>query len=507
MKLEERPIAWRSLLAIGLAQFVLHLATSGRYGIFRDEYYYLACAARPDWGYVDHPPLSIWILQGWKTVCGVSSHALGILPALCGSVLVVMTGALTARLGGGKWAQIVAGLAVAVGMAGLVLCSFYSMNAFDLLFWAGAYFTLVVIVGSGDGRLWIRLGLILGIGLLNKVGLLVFGVAMVLALAVTGHRRHFNDRRLYLAGGLALAFLVPYLVWNAVHGWPTPEFIANAKEFKISDMPPGAFLTEIVLEANPFTLPLWLGGLGWLLLGRRARNYRIIGLVFLFSLAIMMLQKSKPYYMAASFPVLLAAGAAAWEQWTAERGGRWVRGLLTGTLATGGLIFLPMGLPLLSLEDFLAYQGKLGIIPQTGEDTPGDQAPQYFSDRFGWEELAAAAAKAVAALPVAERSACVILAGNYGHAGALEYWAERYGLPSVYSGHNNYWLWGPPPLMTGTVIAVGFDPGDLTEAFAEVVSAGESRVPTARESRIDIFVCRGFQLDRDAGWDRLKRFI
>ena len=33
------------------------------YGIFVDEMYYVACARRLAWGYVDHPPLSIGLLR------------------------------------------------------------------------------------------------------------------------------------------------------------------------------------------------------------------------------------------------------------------------------------------------------------------------------------------------------------------------------------------------------------------------------------------------------------
>lgn len=501
------PVCWKPLAAVALLQFALHVTTSGNYGIFRDEYYYLACAARPAWGYVDQPSLSIWILAVWKAVFGDSVHSLRILPALCGAGLTLLVGALAARLGGGRWAQIMAAVAAGAGAAGLVLCGFYSMNAFDVLIWSGAYFLLAGIVRRGDGGRWPLLGFLLGIGLLNKIGLLAFGLALVLALGVTPQRRHFLDHRLWIAGVIAALGLAPYLLWNAAHGWPTLEFISNAQRFKISDLSPAAFLTEVALEANPATLPLWLGGICWLLAGPFSRAYRVLGLVFLFTLGIMMLQKSKPYYLAASFPVLIAAGAVAWEGWTVRKGGRWIRGSLAAVLGAGTLLFLPIGLPLLSLEDSLAYQKSLGIVPRTGEDTPGDQAPQYFSDRFGWEELAGTVARVLGELSPAERADCLIIARNYGQAGALEYWTGRYDLPEVYSGHNNYWMWGPPERMPGIVVAVGLAPADLEGAFETVETVAESIEPRARESRITVLVCRGPLVDAGIAWSRLKLFI
>ena len=162
-----QPLAWGLLLIPAVVQFLLHVFTTGHYGIFRDEYYYLACAARPDWGYVDQPALSIWILAAWKAVFGDSIHSIRILPALCGSGLIVLTGAVAAQLGGARWAQLFAGVASGIGAAGLVICGFYSMNCYDFLFWTGAYYLLIRAVRSGDGRWWPWLGLVLGLGLSN----------------------------------------------------------------------------------------------------------------------------------------------------------------------------------------------------------------------------------------------------------------------------------------------------------------------------------------------------
>ncbi len=71
-----RPVAWLPLLTVAAAQLLLHLFTTGNYGVFRDEYYYLACADRPAWGYVDQPPFSIWVLAAWKAVFGDSIHSI-----------------------------------------------------------------------------------------------------------------------------------------------------------------------------------------------------------------------------------------------------------------------------------------------------------------------------------------------------------------------------------------------------------------------------------------------
>ncbi len=503
-----QPVAWRPLLVVAGLQLLLHLVTTGAYGIFRDEYYYLACADRLAWGYVDQPPFSIWMLAAWKALFGDDLHSIRLLPALCGSALIVLAGATAAQLGGGRWAQLFAGVGSGIGAAGLVICGFYSMNCYDFLVWTGAYYLLIRIAGTGDGRAWPWLGLVLGLGLANKIGVLVFGLALAAGLVLTRHRRHLLDWRLYLGGVTALVFLLPYGLWNAAHDWPTREFITNAKQYKIADISPLGFLAENVLEANPVAVPLWLGGLAWLLLARPAKPFRIVGLMVVATWVFLVLQKTKPYYFATSVPVLMAAGGVAWERWTAARRWRWGRWAWAANLAAGFLVFLPLALPVLSPSALDAYQKRLGMVPNTGEVGHTSALPQYFSDRFGWQNLARVVAEVYADLPADDRARAIALGRNYGHAGALEYWSRDYDGPPVYGRHNNYWLWGPPPADAETVvIAVNFEADDLEEIFAEVVAAGVAESTWALESHLTVFVCRGLKRPIDEVWAEVKIFI
>jgi len=503
-----QPIAWRILLSVAAIQFLLHVLTNGNYGMFRDEYYYLACANRLAWGYVDQPPFSIWVLATWKAMFGQSVDAIRILPALCGSALVVLTGAVAAQLGGGRWAQLFAGVASAIGAAGLVICGFYSMNCFDFLAWIGAYFLVIRIAGTNHGRGWVWLGLVLGLGLFNKIGILVYGIALVVGLLLTRLRRHFLDRRLYVGGAIALMFLLPYVLWNVANEWPTWQFIENAKQLKIAAISPLGFLAENVLEANPATIPLWVGGLLWLLIARPARPYRIVGLMLIGTWVFLVFQKSKPYYFAASFPVMMAAGGVAWEWWTISKPWRWVRWVIAANLAVGLMVFLPLALPVLSPADLDVYQRRLGLAPTAAEVGHTSDLPQYFSDRFGWENLARTVAGVYAGLPADDRARTVVVGSDYGQSGALEYWSTEFELPPIYGRQNNYWLWGPPPVDEDTVvIAINFDIDDLEEVFQEVSVADVATSPWALEPKIKVVVCRGLKRPIDEVWADIKLYI
>ena len=146
------------------------------------------------------------------------------------------------------------------------------------------------------------------------------------------------------------------------------------------------------------------------------------------------------------------------------------------------------------------------IIPAAQEVGHTSALPQYFSDRFGWENLARVVSEVYRALPAEDRDRCIAFGQNYGEAGALEYWSRRYDLPPVYSTHNNYWFWGPPPEDTRVLIVVDGSRSDLESLFESVTEAGTAESPYAMESHLTIWVCRGMQRAIDTVWQSNKTF-
>src|SRR5208283_6009412 len=115
-----------------------HIIFHGNYGYFRDELYYIACSKRLAWGYVDQPPFSIAVLAFVRTLLGDSLHAIRFLPAVAGSCVVVLAALMARRFGGGRFAQGCAALAVVLAPGLLGHGRYFSMNAFDVLFWVTA---------------------------------------------------------------------------------------------------------------------------------------------------------------------------------------------------------------------------------------------------------------------------------------------------------------------------------------------------------------------------------
>ena len=306
-----------SFTAIAL---LVHLLTNGRHGYFRDELYYIACARHLAFGYVDQPPLSILLLRLSQLLLGDSLFALRLLPALAGAAIVALTGIIAREIGGRAWAIALACAGSLCALFNLAVGNFFSMNAFEPLFWMGAVYLLVRIVNGGSPTLWLWFGVLFGIGIENKHSTVFFGVGIFVALLLTPQRRHFARKSIWLGGIIALAIALPNILWQAQHHWPTYELLSNiAHSNKNVALSPVQFIAQQAVFMNPGTLPLWLAGLFWLFCSRDGRRYRVVGIIYLVTLAEFIVLHGKSYYLAPAYPMLFAAGGVAVERIFAAR--------------------------------------------------------------------------------------------------------------------------------------------------------------------------------------------
>ncbi len=499
------------LFAAGVV--LLQLAVTGRYGIFRDELYYLACADHLAWGYVDHPPLSIFALAMWKAVAGDGLLALRIPGAMLNGAAAVLAALLAREMGGMRLAQLLAAVAVGLMPGVLAVGGFYSMNSLDICFWLVAAVTAARLLRGGGPNLWLLLGATIGLGLLNKHSVVLLLGGLALGFLLWPQRARLRERQLWLGAALAIALVLPHIVWQIQNGWPTVEFVQNARELKLARLSAGGFWRETLLMMHPLAAPLAALGLGALLLGRRLRAFRPLGVAAAAAIAVIFIAHGKPYYTVAAWTLAMAAGATALEAllW---RGGRAVRraagGAYIALLIGGGLAIAPLAIPILPVDRLLAYQSALGIAPASGERHEQGALPQHFADRFGWDELAWAVSDVVALLPPEERASCLIIAANYGEAGAVRYFGRQRRLPPVASGHNSFHLWGlPPGGPWRAVVAVGFSEQELRHGFEQVEEAGRHREELAMPYQADmpIHVCRGWRITPAQAWALMKRYI
>ena len=505
------PALDRPLLALlaGL-KLLVHLATGGRYGYFRDELYFLDCARHLDWGYVDHAPL-VAVYAKVALLLGGSLPAVRLLPALAGAGVVALAMLIARQMGGGRFAQGVTGLSVLAAPINLGIDSILTMNAFEPLFWMGCVLVLIRIIRTNDSRLWIGFGLLAGLGLENKHSTLLFGFALGVAILAVPQRRELCKPWIWLGAGIALAIALPNLVWEARHGAPTLEDLQNVKSSgKNVLLTPFEFATQQVLMLHPLLLPIWLAGLGSLLLGK-GRRFRLLGIGYLVLLGTMIALHGKNYYLAPIYPMLFAAGAVAVERALEtrpfSRGRLWPKALIAALIATGGAIVVPAILPLLPPEKLLEYQRFLGATPrktEVGHDGPLDQR---LGDQFGWEELVGDVARIYRSLPPEVRARTGIFAGNYGEAGALSLFGPAAGLPAPICAHQTYYFWGPGGFDGDSLIWLQWGRESIGRYCLSVEKVGEHFHPwgMAEENR-PIYLCRGLRAPLSTIWPELKHW-
>ncbi|MFN2634191.1 MAG: glycosyltransferase family 39 protein [Thermoanaerobaculia bacterium] len=498
------------LAALALAKGLLHAALSGRYGYFRDELYFLDCGRHLDWGYVDHAPV-IGLFARAALALGGSLPALRVFPAVAGAALVFLAGAIAFRLGGGAFAQGLTALATLVAPVYLGTDSILSMNAFEPLCWMGCAYVLIRIVQTEDSRYWLLFGLFAGLGLENKHSTAFFGIAAAAAILASPLRRELVRPWIWAGGALALLLFLPNALWQWRHGFPTLEDLRNvARSGKNVLLGPVDFVTQQIVLMHPLLFPLWLGGLVSLCAGRLKR-YRVLGFTYVALFALFFAMKAKNYYLVPIYPMLLAAGAVAWEArleaWRAKPERLWPKAVTAGLIAAGGLITAPLVLPLLPPERYLAYQKALGVTPPKTEVGHRGALPQIFGDQFGWPELVAEVAAIYHSLTPDEQSRTTIFANNYGEAGAINLFGPRYGLPRAISGHQTYFLWGPGNAPSDLVIVLQDRRERLEELCASVEKRGEHFHPWGMgEENQSIYLCRGLKMDFPTLWPQVKKW-
>jgi 4-amino-4-deoxy-L-arabinose transferase-like glycosyltransferase len=181
------PLGMASLLAS--VKLLLHLATNQSYGFHRDELYFIVSGSRLAAGYVDQGPLVPAFAALARAVGGDSLAALRFLPAVAGALTVFLTCWLAALLGGGRFSQVVTGMAVLIAPAYLRMHTMLHIPTFESLFWALGCVLVALILKGREPRLFLLVGAIAGLGLLNKPTMLLFGAGLLAGLAVNAESR------------------------------------------------------------------------------------------------------------------------------------------------------------------------------------------------------------------------------------------------------------------------------------------------------------------------------
>jgi hypothetical protein len=510
---------WKPVVRLALAfaaiKFAIEfignlLAQHFGYGIFRDEMYYIVCGRDLAWGYVDQAPMVA--LQARIAEMLFGFHHLALLrsfSALAGAVKVFLTGILAWLLGGRRIAQVMAMIAVLIAPVYLAIDGFLSMNSFEPVFWMGCTVVVLLMVEGSSARCWILFGILGGMGLLNKPSMAFFLVALLIGLLLTPQRRILWSRWTLAGVGLIVLISLPYLMWQVHHQWPTLVWLNNVNHsHKNVKLGPLAFVGAQIMMLNPISILLLLPGLVWLFAAKTARDFRWIGLMYVVLLAIMIHLFAKDYYVAPFYPVLFAAGAIAWQDlFSGSRKTAWLMPAWCRVMVIVGVITLPMGIPVLPPYTWIRYTRALHMTSAKTENAMTGPLPQFYADRFGWQQLVTEVARIYNSLSPADRNKVGIYCSNYGEAGAIDLFGPKNGLPPAISGHQNYYFWGPRGYSGDLLIVIGSSKSDVERYCNSVQQVGEVDNPLAMPfENGPIYLCRGGKIPLSAFWPNVKNW-
>jgi hypothetical protein len=390
--------------------------------------------------------------------------------------------------------------------------SYLSMNSCEPVFWMGCLLALILIYRGGPERLWLVFGISGGLGLLNKPSMTFFLFSLLAALLITPARRLLANK--WAGTGVAMLILIasPNLVWQIHNHWPTLEFLRNGqihdKNIKLGPLP---FLGTQLRNLNPLTALVWVPGVIWLL---RAKPWRWLGLTYVIFLAIMMALHAKDYYVSPIYPILFAAGGIAWERRFARRTAvvrnhAFAFPIFEGALIVTTLLLLPLAIPILRPPAWIATMKATHLYGQStnSENESSGPLPQFFADRFGWQEEADDVATIYHSLSPDDQKKVGILCTNYGEASAINFLTT--GLPFAISVHNSYFLWGPHGYTGELMIVInGATPEEMRQYYQSVEVVG--RIGTTYSMPYEhrnIYLARGRKTNLLTDWPAMKAYI
>ncbi len=512
-----QPLATGPLAALSAAIVALHVLVNrfSPYGFQRDEFLYMAMGRHLRLWRMDFPPFIAMVSEAERFLFGDSMMAIRIAPALAAGMLVMLAGLIARELGGGKFAQLLAAVIVATSPLYLRTGDLFQPVVLDQLWWTLALYALVMLGATTSGertlatapRWWIVLGVACGLGLLTKFSLLFFGAALVAALLVSPQRRVLLTPLPWLAAVIALVIGSPSITGQLALGYPVVAQMKTLQGSQLAHVSTWSFVTGQFYQGVALVIAL-IGAL-YLVLAPRMRAFSSVGWTCIGAFMLLLVLHGKSYYIGPIYPTLFAAGAVALERWTAHlavRASMAVRATITVVLVAYAAFALPLELPIFSKERTAAFASRTKADGATKTNQGVTlKLPQDYADMLGWPELVSAVAHAYDSLPPEKRAQAVVIAGNYGEAGALDYYGPRLGLPRVVSAAGSYWFFGPGEKPGNVVVTLGVTREDLEKFFETVTPAGrvlnEWGVP--EESDVSVYVAEHPHTTLQALWPSL----
>ncbi len=431
------------IFTFGAIKLLIHFLTNTNYGLHRDEFLYLDEGKNLAWGFMEVPPLTPFIGK-LADLLGGEIFTIRLFPALAGGLIVIVSGFLVKELGGKIWAVAFTCLALVLSPALLWTNTLFQPVSFNQLFWFLTAYFLIKIINTEKKKYWYLLGVSVGFGFLNKYSILFYVLGLIVAIAISHHRKIIRTKNFFIAICIATIIVLPNVIWQVYHNFPVMTHMQTLSQSQLIHINWPAYLSSQFSFHFASTV-VWLSGFIGLFYISKLRKYQFLGVSLIFTVLLIGVLSGKDYYTAGAYLVLFPFGGIVLENVLNKQ---WMRLTSPGLFLILALPFLPYSLPILKIEKMKKYctfmKDNLGVTSVLRwEDGNYYELPQDMSDMNGWEELSQKVAKLYHNLPKEKRENCMIYGGGYAHASSVNYYREKYKLPKVHSLSSSYIMWTP----------------------------------------------------------------
>lgn len=455
----------RLLYFLALLRVVIpYLLQNPAYGPHRDEFLYLAEGHHLAFGFVEVPPM--------LSVCAWLTHFLGdsmfmikLWPSLFGAATFIVAGKIIQSLGGKSFALFLLFLTLLSGVY-LRIFFLFQPNPPEVFFVTLLFYALVRFFQT-DGNRWLYVaGVSVGLGMLSKYSVAIFAISIMGGLVFSKERRIYANKHFWSSAAIGLIIFFPTILWEFNHHLPFIHHMKELKERQLQYVSPAGFLADQILM-NVSCLFVWFSGLWFLVVNKTGRQYRFVATAFISVILLLIVFHGKNYYSLASYPVLFAFGSYWLEQATVSRFkiGRYV---MISIIIILGIIIVPIQLPVFEPGKLAAFYNtmntkKVGALKW--EDHEDHELPQDFADMLGWQEMAQKVSATYETLDSSEKKNTILFCDNYGQAGALSFYADKFHLPYSYSDNGSFLYWLPDTMHIQNLLLITDDKQEMSHPF------------------------------------------
>jgi 4-amino-4-deoxy-L-arabinose transferase-like glycosyltransferase len=363
---------WRAVLLLVLGVTLLrvaYLAFACPYSLIEDEAQYWVWSLHPDWAYSTKGPGVAWAIRAATAILGDAEWVVRLPAALMGGMAMLAVAGLTRDVMPDRRAAFFAAACLALAPVFQALSILMTIDGPLVACWALAAWASWRALAMGSRWAWAGVGAALAAGFLFKFTAILLVPGLAIAWALRGPGRAPWRPGAVLAGAILVLGLLPPIVWNARHDWPTLAHLLGHAGLPGGDQPTRS-------DWSPWWLPslagsqlalvgpaLILMGLGW-----RRRNepggpghaarvlVAISAPVLLFYLILSLFAEPEGNWPVAGWVALMplagwgvvrsmdrrrasrasSAGRAAWH---------WTLGIGIGVALVGARVDLPLRIP------------------------------------------------------------------------------------------------------------------------------------------------------------------